>query len=232
MHDFNSFVTLTYDDDHVPADLSLHYEDYQLFMKRVRRRFASARVRFYMCGEYGELFGRPHFHSCLFGLDFPDKVYCSTSPTGMRLFRSPVLEQLWPQGFSSIGQVTFESAAYVARYCMKKITGDLAESHYQGRMPEFTHMSLKPGIGRAWLEKWCSDVYPRGRVVVRGAEANPPRYYDELYKQWDPDGYARVELQRYLEHLARDVGEQSDGRLRVREQVAEARSQLSKRTIL
>ena len=77
MHDRNCFVTLTYNNDNVPADRSLNYRDFQLFMKRLRFHFRGVPIRFYMCGEYGEDFGRPHFHACLFGLDFPDKTRIS-----------------------------------------------------------------------------------------------------------------------------------------------------------
>ena len=100
-------------------------------------------VRFFHCGEYGELLYRPHYHACLFGFDFSDKVLWSTRG-GVRLYRSKILEKLWTFGFSTIGDVTFESAAYVARYCTKKITGDKADEHYNGRSPEYVTMSRPP----------------------------------------------------------------------------------------
>ena len=70
---------------------------------------------------------------------------------------------------SCIGDVSFQSAAYIARYCVQKVTGQLAESHYRvitedgeiiDREPEFNHMSLKPGIGAEWLKRYKSDVFP------------------------------------------------------------------------
>lgn len=130
LHDRNCFITLTYDEAHLPPDRGLHYRDFQLFMKRLRKRFGD-NIRFYMCGEYGEKVGRPHFHACLFGHDFDDKKLWSTTPAKSKLYRSESLEELWPNGFSSVGDVTFESAAYVARYITKKITGEAAESHYK-----------------------------------------------------------------------------------------------------
>ena len=128
-HRENCFLTLTYDEEHCPRNLSLDYSEFQRFMKRLRKKFRGKRIRFYMCGEYGEQFARPHFHACIFGLDFEDKVLFSSSG-GNKLWTSATLDALWPFGFSSIGEVTFESAAYVARYCLKKVNGDLAKDHY------------------------------------------------------------------------------------------------------
>lgn len=142
MHKQNCFITLTYNDENLPADKSLHYEDFQKFMKRLRRKFGEG-VRFYMCGEYGENLGRPHFHACLFGVDFADKKLWRKSPSGAFLYRSATLEQLWPFGYSSIGDVTFETAAYVARYIMKKITGEAAELHYRFFRP-FNRGDIRP----------------------------------------------------------------------------------------
>ena len=170
LHKDNCFITLTYSPENVPKDSSLHLEHFQKFMKRLRKYIftevqkvnflismmsvdtgrvigyvPSQGVRFFHCGEYGELLSRPHYHACLFGFDFSDKVLWSTRG-GVRLYRSKVLEKLWTFGFSTIGDVTFESAAYVARYCTKKITGDEADKHYNGRSPEYVTMSRRPCI--------------------------------------------------------------------------------------
>jgi len=219
MHDENCFITLTYKDD--PFDLN--YRDFQLFMKRLRK--IAPGVRFYMCGEYGEEFSRPHFHACLFGYNFPDRVRF-----GRSLFRSAILERLWPHGFSSIGAVTFESAAYVARYILKKVTGDLSDEHYRFvipdtgevivRTPEFCHMSLKPGIGTGWLNKYLSDIYPDGDMVVRGVKTRPPRYYDKVYKRIYPEEYAYMKSERVASGFGSD---NSEARLSDREVVAHAR---------
>lgn len=121
IHEQNCFITLTYDDEHLPNPPSLDLSHFQLFMKRLRKRFGNG-IRFFHCGEYGEKYGRPHYHACLFGFDFSDRVFY-TSRNGVKLFTSQVLSELWPYGFSSVGDVTFESAAYVARYVMKKVGG-------------------------------------------------------------------------------------------------------------
>lgn len=195
LYDSNCFITLTYDEEHLPKGWSLDKEAFQKFMKRLRKRFGSG-PRYFMCGEYGENFGRPHYHACLFNHDFPDKYHWRTSERGDRIYRSPILEALWPFGLSEIGEVTFESAAYVARYVMKKVTGDAAAEHYKrvdprtGELfdivPEFTTMSRRPGIGRPWLDKFMSDVYPSDFVVVRGVKMKPPKYYDSQYQILHP----------------------------------------------
>jgi len=205
MHDASSFVTLTYDDNHLPTDNSLSYRDFQLFMKRLRAKVGS--VRFYMCGEYGEQFSRPHFHACIFGFGFPDRVAFSRSSSGCMVYRSPLLESLWSFGYSSLGDVTFESAAYVARYVMKKVTGRLAASHYEyvspitgeiiSRTPEFCRMSLKPGIGANWFKKFTTDVTTTDSVVLRGGmQSKPPRYYDKLLANLNPEEHEYLEVRR------------------------------------
>src|SRR6185436_16893236 len=130
--------------------------------------------RYFHCGEYGEQLGRPHYHALLFNYDFDDKRFFSQRG-GNSVYTSDKLSRLWGNGFSVIGEVTFDSAAYVARYVMKKVTGVRAEEHYQGRRPEYTTMSRRPGIGKGWYEKFKTDVYPRDRVVVRGVHTRPPR---------------------------------------------------------
>ena len=117
-------------------------------MKRFRKHFGSG-VRFFHCGEYGELYERPHHHAILFNCDIYDKELLLNAKTGFNLYTSSLLSSLWPFGLHSIGEVSFESCAYVARYIMKKVTGDMSESHYHGRKPEYITMSRRPGY-RDW----------------------------------------------------------------------------------
>lgn len=235
----NCFITLTYDDAHLPVDRGLRYEDFQKFMKRLRKRFFSRVVRFYMCGEYGEErvngkptggLGRPHYHALLFNLDFEDKLYFKRVGDFV-LYTSRVLSELWPLGNHLIGSLTFESAAYCARYCLERINGPDAGRHYEivnsssgeivQRAPEFSRMSLRPGIGAEWLSKFMSDVYPRGEVVSRGRLAKSPRYYDLLFKRSGGDPTVFEQL-RY-ELASKQAGDQSDARLLAKERVAIAR---------
>lgn len=237
MHDFSSFVTLTYDDEHLPYGNSLYYRDYQLFMKRLRKKFRKA--RFFMCGEYGEQGGRPHFHACLFGVHFHDRYEWRTSPAGFSLYRSPLLESLWTLGAAEIGDLSFESAAYVARYCVKKVTGRAAESHYSRLVPEtgeiiqlepeFARMSLKPGIGGRWLEKYQSDVFPHDAVNVNGVLCKPPRYYADKAKL-SLSARAEIETSRFLKAQA-CADDSTPDRLRVREICTRARMEFKGRKL-
>lgn len=236
MHKRNCFITLTYDDVNCPFDRGLHYDHFQKFMKRLIKRMGP--TRFFMCGEYGPLEGRPHFHACLFGVDFDDKTEWKKTPSGSFLFRSQTLEKLWPFGFSSVGAVNFESAAYVARYCVSKITGDMAKVAYcytdpeTGEIgfvePEFGHMSLKPGIGATWLEKYQSDVFPHDYVVVRGKKCKPPKYYDRIFSRVDEYEMRMIKSDREL--LGQEFRlDNTDERLVVKGKVAKARSSLYSR---
>lgn len=189
----NCFITLTYAPEHLPSGRSLDLRDFQLFMKRLRKRF-SQRVRFFHCGEYGEQLGRPHYHAILFNLDFADKVQVCGGENP--LYESRILQELWPYGLSRIGTVTFESAAYVARYITKKRTGELASDHYSyvdcgtgelfQQKPEYATMSRRPGIGREWFNRFSSDVYPKDSFHINGKEVRPPRFYDKQFELIDP----------------------------------------------
>lgn len=183
LHKQNCFLTLTYDDDHLPTDLSLDITHFQKFMKRLRESL-DHKIRFFHCGEYGEKTHRPHYHALIFGHDFDDKI-CIRRDEENTLYRSPELEKLWDYGMSSVGAVTFKSAAYVARYVTKKVTGDQAQDHYAGRKPEYCTMSRRPGIGYDWIKKYKADVFPRDYVVVNGKEASPPRYYFDVLAKDD-----------------------------------------------
>ncbi len=223
-HEANAFITLTYSDEFLPPGGSLVKADFQLFMKRLRKAIAPDRVRFFHCGEYGAELSRPHYHALLFGHDFSDKVLWADRGSGP-VWRSSLLERLWPYGLSEIGSVTFESAAYVARYVTKKVTGRLADDYYVDRStgvvrePEYATMSRRPGIGHAWLERFHGDVYPSDEVISRGRSAKPPRYYDNWLSVRDPDLWAKLKRDRAK---ARHREDETPDRLAVREVCARA----------
>lgn len=248
MHKYNCYATLTYDEKNLPEDRSLQYRDFQLFMKRLRKSLskesatlhtASSKVRFYMGGEYGEKYGRPHFHACLFGMDFADRTYHMKTPAGFKIYTSPTLNKIWKNGFASIGEITFQSAAYIARYIMKKQTGDGNKKHYHIidletgeiyiRTKEFNQMSRKPGIGKTWLDQYHKDAYPHGKVIVRGHQTNTPRYYDKEFKKIDQLAYEELQYQRQLETKLH-TADQTPERLHVQEQVQLAKIRSLKRT--
>lgn len=229
MHEESCFVTLTYDDEHLPKDGSLCRKHVQDFMKRLRRRL-DRKVRVFYAGEYGDQLSRPHYHLCLFGIDFDDKVFWK-SFMGHSYYVSYFLADVWQKGFCVIGDLTFESAAYVARYCTKKITGPLADEHYQGRVPEFCGMSLKPGIGATWLDKYGeTDVFPRDECIARGVRCRPPRYYDKLWERKFPQDYAKAKELRRLKGEKRKP-DNTPERLAVKLRCQEARIKLLCRTI-
>lgn len=228
MFEDNCFLTLTYSPENVPADGSLDKSVYPAFMKRLRECYSDFRMKYFMCGEYGEQLGRPHYHSCLFGFDFPDKKPWKRVSGGM-LYVSAELERLWKLGFCTIGSLTFDSAAYVARYCTKKINGDMADAHYQGRQPEFSLQSNKPGIGASWYDKWKRDCFPSDYLVVNGAKCKPPRYYEKKLEKEDPLLFEAIKLARV--ERAMDDDDSTHRRLLDREKCQEARFKKLIRTI-
>lgn len=214
----NCFITLTYrdksqcDEDqlqqglHVPEDMSLNKKHLQKFIKRLRHNFPGTRIRYYACGEYGDQNNRPHYHLCAFNLQFSDEELYSNNGDHP-LFTSETLEQIWGYGFATIGELTYESAAYTARYVLKKITGARGQDHYlrcdeygvaYWLEPEFTTMSRRPGIATGWIEKYQDDVYPSDEVPVpgKGNVKGTPRFYDDALKKVDPDLYENIKEAR------------------------------------
>jgi len=235
LHDVSSFVTLTYGPEHLPPGESLRYSDVQAFLKRLRK-WAGRPLRFFCCGEYGPEGNRPHYHLILFGLRFDDSEPWSRNPNGDVLYRSAVLERLWRLGFCTVGAVTEQSAGYVARYSLKKVTGDAGKRHYGtytcpetgsivDRTAEFARMSLKPGIGAEAYAKWADDYHRCDRAVSSGGKRDRvPRYYDKLLKRSEEDRLEELKFKREQEgkvHFENNTAE----RLVVREVVAEARCQ-------
>ena len=203
-HKESCFVTLTYDNEHLPAGGTLVKRDYQLFMKRLRKVKGEG-VRFFACGEYGERNARPHYHALLFNCDFLDKLRFSQNKRGDVTYTSKSLHDMWPLGHHVIGDVTFDSAAYVARYVVKKITGSRAAEHYAvidgdgqvyDRTPEFTLMSRRPGIGSSYYDKYASEVYAHDSVIVNGLEVRPPRFYDTRYELHHPSEFDKLKIKR------------------------------------
>lgn len=245
-HQVNSFVTLTYDNEHLPANGSLNVKHWQDFAKRVRNKIHKEAkekglkrdppFRFFHAGEYGDRYGRPHLHACLFNLDFSsDRTHVQDNAAGDPLYHSETLDALWTQGSTIIGDLTFESAAYVARYVMKKITGEKASAHYEvvdkktgectQLKPEYTTMSRRPGIGKAWLEKYKSDVYPSDEVISNGYPAKPPKYYDGQYEIEHPEFMAAIKQARIRKQY-KNRANNTPERLAVREAVAKAKCAL------
>ena len=192
----NIFITLTYNDQNLPEHNQLVKKDFQDFMKRLRKhKKANTKnpIRFFHCGEYGEKFGRPHYHAILFNTNFNDR---KPLPGQKNLTTSDTLKKLWGKGHVSIGDVTFQSASYVAGYVQKKINGKQQEDHYRridkttGEtwvLPqEYATMSRRPGIAGLWFAKHKKDVYPSDNIHINGKEMRPPKYYDNLFQEQNP----------------------------------------------
>ncbi len=235
MHKQNSFITLTYSPEHVPDDGSLRLEDWQKFAKRLRHK--AGPFRFFHCGEYGEVNLRPHYHACIFGLDFIADRGLWKDSGKYPLFRSPLLDETWGLGFATVGALTYESAAYVARYVMKKVNGSLAAEKY-GRVdektgevffvrPEYVTMSRRPGIGSEWFAKFKSDVYPSDECIVEGKRYRPPRFYDSKLDDEELYEY-KVKRRRAVANRSKEL---TPARLVVREKCLEARLSLLDRDL-
>lgn len=233
------FLTLTYNDEALPADGSLVPEHLSRFNKALRRR--GFRFSFYGCGEYGSDTKRAHYHSVLFGPEFLD-LRASPRDGGGSAWLSEAVASAWPHGFHELSRLTEASAAYVAGYVRKKLKARMDEAWRfdprtgAERAPEFARMSLRPAIGYRFLRRWWRDIYPRDFVVVGGKELRPPRYYD-LWMMEDhskrprpqdrcfPDGCAEhlEVIEAVKQRRFEEMEEISPGQLRVREATHEAR---------
>lgn len=211
LHQDNMFITLTYNNQHLPKSGSLSLIDHQHFMKRLRKSVHPLKVRFLMCGEYGEQTKRPHYHYLIFGFKFDDLKFFRNTKTGFPIFRSKKLEELWPYGYSEIGNVTFESANYVARYTLKKMHGQDALEKYltfdkeTGEIfnelkPEFNTMSRRPGIASDWFKKFGEQKYKdqQDYIIINGRKLQQPKYYDNQFEVIDSDLLAEIKMQRKI----------------------------------
>lgn len=215
LHLVNSFITLTYDDDHVPVDGSLRYRDFQLFMKRLRKRLGY-RFRFFVAGEYGAETLRPHYHAILFGVRLPDlKLWARRG--GIPVYTSGLLSDVWRCGRAEVGTFSQSTAAYVAGYVHKKVGGHEAAVHYAGRSPEFCHMSQ--GIGRDWLRLYYQEVLAGGEIVLDGRKLPVPEYYKRSLDQ--TAGFERMQHEAAVRRKLR-YADSTPERLRVRNEVAVA----------
>lgn len=250
LHQDNSFITLTYAPEYMPFDGGLVKKDLVNFKKRLRKYAYPKKFKTYECGEYGETYNRPHYHLILFGYNFTDWVYLFDSPSGESIYTSPTLEKIWGLGFVTIGTVTFESAAYVARYCMKKINGPKAEEindktglkHYEryhahtGEIvsvwPEYATMSRGGRTGRGlaydWISNYKTDCYPKDFTTIRGIKMKPPKYYDRYLEEIEPQLYDDIKAARELSMF--ENMEHSD-RLKAKEIVKQAQFKQLKRQI-
>lgn len=236
LKDENMFITLTYSNEHLPHDESLNKDHFPLFIKRYRRYLdrqgKGESIRYYHCGEYGDDFDRPHYHAIIFGHIFKDKKLWKKN-----LYTSKTLDGLWQKGAVIIGAVTFESAAYVARYCTKKVGGKLKDGHYlrvdksTGSFhtiePEYSTMSRRPGIGSAWFDQFKEEIYPDDFIIVRGRKMKPPKYYEQFLSQTMTEDISKSRRVKNRKQKWNNT----PARLAVREQCAQAKLSMQQRTL-
>lgn len=219
MYEHNYFVTLTYADEY--TELGKHWKpvidtetgeytvisslfkpDLQKFMKDLRQYYSYHygwdNIRFYRCGEYGENTERAHFHLIIFNLPINDLKPYFINHEGQQVYLSDTLTKIWKKGRVTIGEVTYQSAAYVARYIMKKQTGEMQNKN---REPEFTNMSRRPGIGEPWYKANKDKAYKNDEVIIRGrlgkaVSKKPPKYFDRLFDQTEPTKLDEIKKNR------------------------------------
>lgn len=212
-YDSNCFITLTVSDEYLEEVFpggSLNHRYFQLFMKKLRKKFEGVTeivhprtkkkcrpIRVLMCGEYGSQLKRPHFHAIIFNFDFEDKRILKRLGS-YNLYTSKTLEKLWKYGFSTIGDVSFDSACYVAKYVTKKITGDLADEHYLNHetgeimKSEYIKYPQGFGLGRLFYDKYKEQIYTHDfvRTGDKDFKVKPPAYYDKIF---DIDNHETLE---------------------------------------
>ncbi len=234
-HEANSFVTYTYDDEHLPENGTLVKKDWQDFAKRHRKQ--RGRFRYFMCGEYGEEGQRPHYHACIFGDDYGADRRLVEEASGSSYYRSESLTRLWGNGNVIVGSLTWDSASYVSDYVLKKQIGEkrveldrlnMATGEIVSLLPPYASMSRRPGIGKEWIDKWGDDVYPRDLIIVKGKQARPPKYYDSIREKAEPEEMAALKARRRA-RAEENMEDNTWERLRVKENVVIAKSGLYSR---
>lgn len=231
MHHDNCFITLTYDDEHLPLGYSLNPDDLVKFFKRLRSWIAAnvpgnPKIKFRACGEYGDTTFRPHYHVLLHGWMPPDLQQWHQDPkTGHWTFTSEILDNIWKNGGTKTGSITAESAAYVNGYINKKFKTD-DQSDYDitdprtgktyKRHPEFQRTSI--GYARSYYEKYKSDIYPADNIVIAGKQVSVPRYFDRLLGEEDPAELERLKEQRKKRFYESEVALRTEERRETIEQ--------------
>ncbi len=251
----NSWATLTYRDPEactteqfkegyfIPSDYSLAPSHVSDFIRSLRRANPDHKIRYFYCGEYGEL-GRPHYHVCIFNHSFTDQ-YLWKDDEGFYTYTSAELEQHWKWGFSTVSPLTIHNASYTAGYSFKKITGQRAQEHYlrcdeHGEAywlrPEFIRMStgrkFPAGIGASFYEKFNSDIFPADISPVPGSGQYElvPRYYQNILERQDPKMLESIKATRQ-EFITAHAADFTPERLRAKYHCAKARESIKTRSL-
>lgn len=238
MHEHNQFLTLTIDDSYMNSNQSLVKSDFCNFMKRLRKyyqsKFSIQGIRFTMCGEYGELTYRPHYHAVIYNLPIPDLEHYTTSK-GNKLYTSKIIEQIWQMGNVLVGNVTEQTCQYVTGYLKKgqmneewetdELIVDRETGEFEPRLPPYRQSSNRPGIGHDWYQKYKSDCFPSDFIVLNGQKLTIPKYYSRLKKREDEVEYENI-LSKRKEKMCTPQHRENTSlkRLEVRKKVQLAKS--------
>lgn len=197
---YNWWITLTYDDDHVPISdkgtQTLCKKDLQDWIKRLRRQLeyhqGHTGLRFYACGEYGTHTLRPHYHVCIFNAPLQMQGVEAQNSFGDLMYHCDMIYDTWDKGHNVVTDLTWQTAAYTARYCTKKYKGvDKDKYANAGLVPEYAVMSRRPGIAGAYCDNHAGDIYSNDSIILpaqRGKShiSTPPRYFDNRFATIDP----------------------------------------------
>lgn len=202
LHPENAFITLTYDDAHIPPYGGLRYEDLQKFWKRLRKHLSKTNrnIRYYAVGEYGDDKLRPHYHAVVFGLSFTeDAITIRETPT--RLWTSPMLERCWGLGQVSVGNVTFDTANYCASYVTKKLAQKQKYVRVDQDSGELIALQqprafMSKNLAREWWRQWGAYAAAHDFIVIDGKKMKPPKAYDKWLGAQDPERLAQIKEQR------------------------------------
>lgn len=234
-HLLNSFVTLTYDDDHLPENGSVSKHDLQCFFKRLRK--AGYVFRYFACSEYGDTNFRPHYHVLFFGIDFHEdrRYHKKGKGNNGAIYTSASLDKHWGNGHCYVGHFSYASASYVARYVLKKMNASRQLSDYTrldtqtGEIiqlePEALYMSRRPGIGSAWYDQYSADAFPDDFLIHEGKKHPVPKYYFDKLKKEDPDKAQAIKLRR-IAAMKAFSDENTPDRLEVKETIAVSKKNL------
>ena len=223
--DHNYFLTFTYDEYSIPIPTETQYngetfindgtwlgslfpDDITKFINSLRKYFerkGHTGIKYFYAGEYGETTKRPHYHMILMNcpLDISQFYDFHIDGRGKEHWKSPEIEKYWDKGIIDIGEVEYASAAYVARYCMKKITDDPDKTKYwaNGMYPEFVRMSRRPGIGSKYFNENMETIYKNDKLYVKNfhgktIEVKPPKAWDKKFKELHPKEWFNIQRSR------------------------------------
>ena len=204
-HKDSIFITLTYDEEHVPyrSTLSVYptlkKSDLQKFFKRLRRDLENQnrKIKYFASGEYGDN-ERPHYHAIIFGLS-------------LREDDKTLIKENWPKcnwnitkiATKSFGLAEPDSLLYVAKYISKQFSGEEADTHYKNKNREPVFRLLSMGLGKEFAEKESKKWYKQGYITVKNIKQSIPRYY--LKKYPPPEDYLQKLKNKAEENEAENV---------------------------